>query len=136
MRISRHETHAAFTHARVARLATVTREGRPHLVPVTFAVQDEEIATAVDHKPKSTRNLRRLDNIQHNPHVALLVDEYDEDWTQLWWGRADGVATITETAQRPDLMAALIEKYAQYQRHPPREALIVVRVERWVGWLS
>ena len=75
-------------------MATVTPDGRPHLVPVVFAVHEEVIYTAVDAKPKTTQRLRRLANIERNPQVTLLVDHYDEDWTQLWWVRADGVATI------------------------------------------
>jgi PPOX class probable F420-dependent enzyme len=94
-----------FTESPVARLATVTPGGRPHLVPVVFALvtdpqgaEDAEDAedvvyTAVDAKPKTTRRLRRLANIEGNPEVSLLVDHYADDWTRLWWVRVDGVAT-------------------------------------------
>ena len=83
----------------MARLATVTTDDTPHLVPVVFAVDDPDAAaaviyTAVDGKPKSTQRLRRLANIEHNPRVSLLVDHYADDWTQLWWVRADGTATV------------------------------------------
>ena len=84
----------------MARLATVTASEAPHLVPVVFAVDPDPdleaavIYTAVDGKPKSTQRLRRLANIEHNPRVSLLVDHYAEDWTQLWWVRADGTATV------------------------------------------
>ena len=83
-----------FSDARVARLATVDATGQPHIVPVTFAHNDNTIVIAVDHKPKSTRNLKRLRNIEANPKVTLLVDHYDEDWSQLWWVRADGTAEV------------------------------------------
>jgi PPOX class probable F420-dependent enzyme len=83
-----------FAEARVARLATADESGRPLLVPVTFALDGDLAYFAVDHKPKTTRNLKRLRNIEANPQVSLLADEYDEDWTQLWWVRADGTATI------------------------------------------
>ena len=88
------DPQARFAHAPVARLATAALDGRPHLVPVVFALHDEVIYTAVDAKPKTTHRLRRLANIERNPQVSLLVDHYAEDWTQLWWVRADGVAAI------------------------------------------
>ncbi|MFC3983062.1 TIGR03668 family PPOX class F420-dependent oxidoreductase [Streptosporangium jomthongense] len=89
MKLDPVEACSRFETARVARLATVSDDGRPHLVPVTFAVVDDVIAIAVDHKPKSTVRLRRLANIAANPQVSLLVDEYDDDWDRLWWVRAD-----------------------------------------------
>ena len=85
---------ARFAHTPVARLATAALDGRPHLVPVVFALRDDVIYTAVDAKPKTTQRLRRLANIERNPQVSLLVDHYADDWTQLWWVRADGVAAI------------------------------------------
>src|SRR5690242_4638274 len=83
-----------FAEARVARLATVSGDGSPHLVPIVFAVSGDRLISAVDHKPKQTVALRRLDNIAANPFVSVLVDEYDENWTALWWARADGWAHI------------------------------------------
>ncbi len=88
------DPEARFAQAPVARLATAGPDGRPHLVPVVFALHDGVVYTAVDAKPKTTQRLRRLTNIERNPQVTLLVDHYDEDWTQLWWVRADGIATI------------------------------------------
>ena len=85
------EARRRFAGARVARLATVGADGRPHLVPIAFACVDDVVWSAVDDKPKRTRALRRLDNVRANPRVALLADHYDEDWSALWWVRADGV---------------------------------------------
>src|SRR5688500_955921 len=85
---------AMFADSPVAILATVGPDGAPHVVPVVFAVHDHVIYTAVDAKRKSTRRLRRLANIEGNPRVSLLVDHYTDDWAQLWWVRADGVAAI------------------------------------------
>ena len=65
-------------------------------MPVTFAVQGDIIVIAIDHKPKRSMNLKRLRNIADNPRVSLLVDSYDDDWSQLWWVRADGVAAVLE----------------------------------------
>jgi PPOX class probable F420-dependent enzyme len=125
--------------ARVAHLATAGADGRPHLVPITFAVLDATtIVSAIDHKPKRTTALRRLANIAANPQVAVLADHYAEDWTQLWWARADGRARVVEVEQelalRERALAALIERYAPYRAQPPAGALVVVEVERWSGW--
>ncbi|MBP2320647.1 PPOX class probable F420-dependent enzyme [Kibdelosporangium banguiense] len=119
--------------ARVARLATVDETGRPHIVPVTFAHRDGVIVIAVDHKPKSTRNLKRLRNIRVNAQVSVLVDHYDEDWSRLWWIRADGTARITENT---DTQAWLIEKYPQYQENPPEGPFILITVTRETRWSS
>jgi PPOX class probable F420-dependent enzyme len=122
-----------FGRTRIARLATADEHGRPHLVPLVFAVQRSTIYSAVDAKPKSSMALRRLANIAANPQVSLLVDHYDEDWTQLWWARADGVARVS--SDDPDGAADLLaERYPQYRETPPPGPFIAVAVERWSGW--
>ena len=80
--------------ARVAHLATADAEGRPHVVPITFAHHDENLYFVVDDKPKRSRDLKRLRNIAGNPRVSVLVDHYEDDWTRLWWVRVDGVAHV------------------------------------------
>ncbi|BBX47382.1 TIGR03668 family PPOX class F420-dependent oxidoreductase [Mycobacterium cookii] len=124
-----------FAQAQVARLATVAPDGGPHLVPVVFAVDAEIVYTAVDAKPKTTRRLRRLANIAANPRVSLLVDHYDQDWTQLWWVRADGIAEIhydgAAMQHGRDLLRA---KYAQYQSVSLDGAVVAVTVGRWISW--
>jgi PPOX class probable F420-dependent enzyme len=117
----------------VARLATVSPAGEPHLVPVVFAVVGSTVVTAVDHKPKSTTRLRRLANIASSPAVCLLVDEYDEDWAQLWWARADGAARVVASAPG-ELVEALLARYPQYAEHRPAGPFILVDVRRWSGW--
>jgi PPOX class probable F420-dependent enzyme len=119
-----------FAAGRVARLATVGTDGSPHVVPVVFAVVGSTVLTAVDHKPKSTTRLRRLVDIEQNPRVSLLVDEYDEDWSRLWWARADGTARVFAAND----VAPLVERYAAYRDRPPAGPVIVVSVERWSGW--
>ncbi|NYI77145.1 TIGR03668 family PPOX class F420-dependent oxidoreductase [Nocardioides panzhihuensis] len=129
----RHEEQWArerFADARVARLATVSADGAPRIVPIVFALADEAIITAVDHKPKSTTRLRRLQDIAENPAVSLLVDVYDDDWSQLWWARADGLARVQPTYD----LAPLVAKYADYREHPPNGPVIVIEVTRWSGW--
>jgi PPOX class probable F420-dependent enzyme len=127
----------------VARLGTVTPDGVPHLVPVVFAVDQEGsvgdngviVYTAVDAKPKTTQRLRRLANIENNPQVSLLVDHYSDDWTQLWWVRADGVATIHHDDERMRTGYRLLRaKYTQYQSVPLNGPVIAVVVRRWASW--
>ncbi|HEX4791435.1 MAG TPA: TIGR03668 family PPOX class F420-dependent oxidoreductase [Actinospica sp.] len=125
-----------FAAARVARLATADADGRPHLVPVTFVVEGESVHFAVDAKPKRTQQLRRLRNIEANPRVSLLVDEYDEDWERLWWVRADGVARIHHDghARVVDLLRAKYPQYAAIE--VGRGPVVEIAVERWSGWRS
>ena len=119
-----------FGEARVARLATVSGDGSPHVVPITFAVEGPRLISAVDSKPKSTNALRRLDNIAVNPFVCVLVDRYDDDWTQLWWARADGWARVQESHD----LAPLVAKYRQYRNAPPAGPVIVIEIDQWSGW--
>jgi len=135
VRMSDGDARLRLASARVAVLATVSAGGRPHLVPVTFAVDGDVIYTAVDAKPKSTRDLRRLGNIRADPRVSVLANRYDEDWAALWWVRADGDAGIIG---EPPAMAApvrlLTARYPQYLTSPPAGPVIAIRVTRWTGW--
>ena len=118
--------------ARIGRLATVTADGRPHVVPCCFAVIGATIVSAVDGKAKSTLALRRLENVRTNPHASLLVDHYSDDWSTLWWVRVDGPARVVEGgAERDDAVAALQEKYEQYRTTPPPGAVIVLEAAQW-----
>jgi PPOX class probable F420-dependent enzyme len=143
-----------FAAARVSRMATVTPHGTPHLVPVVFALVDDVIYTAVDGKPKTTMWLQRLDNIDATGRASLLVDEYDEDWSALWWVRCDGSAQVlavdfSEPGQparrrghfergRQDQvrigLEALALKYPQYVSQPPTGPVIAIRLKRWRWW--
>jgi PPOX class probable F420-dependent enzyme len=140
--VEAHDARRLFGTARVARLATVDTEGRPHLVPLVFAQADDVIVTAIDHKPKKAVRLKRLRNIVAHPAVCLLVDAYDDDWDRLWWVRADGDARIVspdapEASVRDEHAAAvalLRQKYVPYRKQPPHGPVIVVTVRRWTGW--
>ena len=121
--------------AHVARLATVTADGRPHAVPCCFALVGETVYSAVDAKPKSTLALRRLANIAANPACALLVDEYHDDWSQLWWVRLDGVArVVTEADERRRALGRLADKYVQYAETPPPGDVIAIDLSGWRAW--
>ncbi|MCK2214313.1 TIGR03668 family PPOX class F420-dependent oxidoreductase [Actinomadura sp. ATCC 31491] len=126
---------ALFANERIACLATASAGAVPHVVPVTFALVDDQIVIAIDHKPKRSTNLRRLRNIHENPQVSLLADYYDDDWSRLWWVRADGAADIHEDGpERERALEALAAKYEQYRQHIPAGPVIVTSVGRWSGW--
>ena len=112
-------------------------DGAPHVVPVVFAAVDDTVYTAVDAKPKRTQHLQRLTNLRHETRCAVLVDHYEDDWSRLWWVRADGVAAVVADppGDHPGV-AALVERHAEYRVHPPAGPLVVVMVERWSGWSS
>lgn len=121
--------------ARVARLATVTADERPHVVPCCFALAADTIYSAVDGKPKTTLALQRLANVEANPGASLLVDHYDDDWSALWWVRLDGRARVVDDAgERESALALLAAKYPQYARTPPAGAVLAIEVSAWRAW--
>lgn len=125
-----------FAAAPRAVLGTAGPIAGPHLVPVTFALVDDDIVFAVDHKPKSTPALRRLDNIAAQPRVCFLVDHYDDDWRQLWWVRIDAEATLGAAIDDPRAVDALVAKYPAYEQIRPNGVLVRSRIEAVVGWTS
>jgi PPOX class probable F420-dependent enzyme len=139
-----------FAAGRVGRLATVTPGGAPHLVPVVFALVENYLYSAVDSKPKTTVALQRLANIQATGRASVLVDAYTEDWSTLWWVRADGSAQVLAVDHAPEqsglrlehrhhlhtAIEALTRKYPQYVTQPPSGPVIAVRLSRWRWWES
>ena len=128
------EARQGFAEARVARLATASAAGRPHAVPLCFVLEGDAIYWAVDEKPKRTRELRRLRDIAENARVSVLVDRYDEDWSRLWWVRADGEARLLGAAEEERALGLLAEKYPQYREAVPRGPAVVVDVDGWRWW--
>jgi len=130
------EARTRFVEARVAVLASIGPTGAPHLVPVVFAMDGERIHLAVDSKPKRGGELARVANLRRDPRCALLVHAYDEDWTRLWWARADGRATIVEDVPALERTVALLrDRYPQYSAGTRVTGpAIVVEVVRWSGW--
>jgi PPOX class probable F420-dependent enzyme len=121
--------------ARVARLATVDPAGRPHVVPIAFALVEDLLVTAVDEKPKRTQKLQRLENVRTNPLVTVLVDHYDDDWSRLWWVRVRGDAEVHEEGpERARALEALVAKYPVYRDQPPLGPTIAIVAEDWLGW--
>ena len=128
------ECRHRFASVTVARMATVTATGAPHLVPITFVLlENDVILTAVDHKPKRSRALARLDNIAADSRVSVLADHYDSDWSRLWWVRADGRAQVLERVEAAAL-EPLADRYPAYRGQPPEGPFIAITVARFAGW--
>ena len=135
--MERDEALDRVAEAPVARLATTSTSLGVDVVPITFALADgrSTIVTAVDHKPKSTANLRRLRNIAAHPIVTVLVDHYEDDWHRLWWVRIKGTARVV--ADGPVMVAAidrLVDRYDQHRAQRPEGPAIVIAVDEVVGW--
>jgi PPOX class probable F420-dependent enzyme len=133
--MDRDTMRARVAAARVGRLGTVTPAGEPHVVPCCFVLDGDTILSAVDAKPKSTLALRRLDNLRARPRAALLVDHYDDDWSTLWWVRADGDGRVIDAgAERERALDLLAAKYPQYRTRRPPGPVVAVAVTRWRAW--
>jgi PPOX class probable F420-dependent enzyme len=129
------EMRRRVAEARVGRIATVTPEGRPHVVPFVFVLEDETLYSSVDAKPKRSPDLRRIRNIRANPAVEVVVDHYEEPWDTIWWVRMRGRGEVLESgAERERALALLEDKYPEYVDSPPQGPVVAVRIERWRGW--
>lgn len=124
------------TGSRVARMATIDPDGRPHIVPLVFALDGDTLYSSIDDKPKDTPRVRRLTNIRANPErVTVLIDHYEDDWPAVWWVRLRGTGRVLEDGQERDRgLALLAEKYPQYRDLPPQGAVIALDVTEWRGW--
>jgi PPOX class probable F420-dependent enzyme len=125
--------------ARVGRLATADAAGRPHLVPVCFVLRGDRVYTVVDDKPKRRpTSMKRLRNIAENPHVAVLIDRWDEDWSRLAWVMLRGTAALVgDEREYREACTTLRAKYEQYRDAafaPASHPLIVVSIERATAW--
>ena len=128
------EAQRRFAASRVARLATADARGRPHLVPIVFALEGETLYSVVDAKPKRTTALRRLENVRSNPWVSVLVDHYDDaDWSALWWVRADGSARVLELDE-PEARAGVRLLAERHPQQRPAGPVLAIDIQRWSGW--
>jgi PPOX class probable F420-dependent enzyme len=123
---------------RVARLATADAAGRPHVVPICYALTGATVYFTIDEKPKKRpgANLKRLANLRENPVAALVVDRYDEDWSRLGWVMVQGRAAVLESGPEHDLaQASLRARYPQLATMRI-EALpvVAVRVDHVASW--
>ncbi len=121
--------------AKVARLATIDADGRPHLVPIVFVLEGDTLLSAVDSKPKRSRTLRRIENARERPDVTVLVDHYEDDWRRLWWVRLRGRARVIEAGEEAERALRLLAgKYERYRVEPPSPPVLAVDVVQWRGW--
>jgi PPOX class probable F420-dependent enzyme len=127
--------------ARVARLATLDARNRPHIVPVCFAYDGKYFYTAIDEKPKrvTRERLARVRNIQAMPRVAILIDEYDEDWTQLWYVLIRGNAKLIPKLAHKEHAGAIRKlraKYSQYAQGMLADDAPIIRITpvRTTSW--
>lgn len=127
--------------ARVARLATIDSEFKPHLVPVVFVFDGNSFFIPIDEKRKKTakpEKLKRIRNIQDNPNVALLIDNYSEDWTRLAFVTIQGKASVAskseENIQVTEAYKKLMTKYLQYQKVGVGEMCIIIAPEKVASW--
>jgi PPOX class probable F420-dependent enzyme len=136
MRLTTDEARRRLAASRVAHLATVRADGRPHVVPIVFALEGDLLYSITDPKPKAGPDLLRFRNIHANPAVSLLADAYDDDWDQLWWVRVDGSARTVENGPERELAIRLLQaKYDQYRTwSTPFGAAMVLSIERWTSW--
>lgn len=125
----------ALEQARVGRLGTVGEDGAVRLVPICFAVVDGWLVSAVDHKPKRTGQLRRLDDMRERGEATVLVDHYDDDWSTLWWVRVRGRAEVHESDDvSTAALDALVAKYHQYTERRPAGAVWRIAMDELRWW--
>jgi PPOX class probable F420-dependent enzyme len=122
------------SQARVARLGTIDPDGSPNMVPFCFALDGDTLYSGVDQKPKTTKLLRRLENIRRDSRVMVLVDHYEDDWDKAWWVRLRGRARVLDAEESIRGIELLVAKYPQYVEEPPEDDLMAIEVDQWVGW--
>jgi len=124
--------------ARIARLATADDKGRPHVIPICFALDGKQLFSPIDEKPKKTAPLRlkRIRNIKANPHVAVVIDRYDEDWRQLAYVLIKGRAKILLKGPKHKRAIQLLrKKYPQYRKMRLEERpMIQITPLQWKSW--
>jgi PPOX class probable F420-dependent enzyme len=118
----------------VARLGLLDASGAPRVLPVTFAVAEGRVWSAVDDKPKRAAEPARVRWLRARPRAALTVDLYADDWAQLAWVQLLGAVAVLDVASAPEGLAALVARYAPYQERAPRGPLLRLSVERVLWW--
>jgi PPOX class probable F420-dependent enzyme len=124
-----------FARARIGHLATVRKDGSPHLFPFAFVLQGDSLYAAIDEQTMTGQNAIRAEEIRRDPRVSVLVDHYEEDWNRTWWVRAEGLARVVDDGDdRTRVLGILAGKYEQYEREEPSGPAIVIDVKRWSYW--
>lgn len=119
---------------RVARLGLLDGEGKPRVLPVTFALAEGAVWSAIDDKPKRTPEPARVRFLRRRPEAALCVDVYDDDWTRLAWVQLLGRMDVLATGDGPAGLQALVAKYDPYRANPPPGPLLRLTVARALYW--
>ena len=126
------------TRMRVARMATADATGQPYVIPIVFATDGQRLYTPLDEKPKrlGPKQLKRVRNVLENPRVAIVLDQYDEDWSKLAWLLITGRGDVVESGDVHVTGVQLLhEKYPQYRAMPLNDRpLIVVTPVRVTSW--
>ena len=117
--------------ASVARLALLDERDLPRLLPVTFAVWEGAVWSAIDRKPKRAAEPARVRRLRRRPEAALLVDRYEDDWSRLAWVELRGAVTIHSAGPA---LEALAGKYQQYRDDPPPGPLLRLEPRSAVCW--
>jgi PPOX class probable F420-dependent enzyme len=125
------EIQSIVADARRATLGTLDSRGRPHLVPISFALRSGEIVSAIDHKPKTTSSLGRVANLKRDPNVTVLIDRYDEQWIRLGWVMVRGLARMDAPGSATGALAA---RYPQYRSFPPEGQVIAIAPVAITWW--
>ena len=132
------EARGFLDNHRVARFATAEPSGQPHVVPICYAVSDNSMYFTIDEKPKqlTDKPLKRIRNLQTNPHVALVVDRYEEDWAQLGWVMIQGEAALLGDGEEHKQAQQLLKvRYPQLYRMQISDLpVIAVRITRVISW--
>ena len=119
---------------RVARLAYLDDTGQPRVLPVTYALAEGAIWTAIDRKPKLRDIPARVRWLRREPRAGICVDVYDEDWSKLAWVQLIGEVEVLELEAGEAGLRALVDKYAPYEDEPPQGPLLRLEVERSMSW--
>jgi PPOX class probable F420-dependent enzyme len=133
--VNRQATIERISTVRSATLGTVCPDGSPHLVPCVFALEAPLLFIPVDGKPKRSRELKRLNNLETDPRAVLLFHGWDEDWSRLWWVSVQGEALILRTPS--DMNHArhlLLARYSQYASLEELDPIIQVQITKVIEW--
>jgi PPOX class probable F420-dependent enzyme len=117
--------------ARVARLALLDEEDLPRVLPITFAVFEGAVWSAIDQKPKRSAEPARVRRLRRRPSAALVVDHYEDDWSRLAWVELRGPASVEPLGPALEALAA---KYPQYVDEPPPGPLLRLEPSRVTCW--
>ncbi|MFL5907106.1 MAG: TIGR03668 family PPOX class F420-dependent oxidoreductase [Solirubrobacterales bacterium] len=120
--------------ARVGRLGLLDEEGGPRVLPVTFAVAEGRIWSAIDRKPKRAAEPARLRFLRRDPRAALTVDRYSDEWDELAWVQVLGRVEILEAGEAAAALEVLRAKYPQYAESPPPGPVLALDPDRCLWW--